>query len=148
MSRCIRGSGVRLEDIAYLNAHATSTPKGDEVELSAISTVFGGCERPPLMVSSVKGSLGHLLGAAGAVETAMTVLSLHHRLAPHTANLESPNPVPSHAQLIMSAPHPLPAGPIAVMSNSFGFGGTNASLLFGSPPPPGHVMPCGGGRGD
>ncbi|GMH37526.1 hypothetical protein BSKO_05399 [Bryopsis sp. KO-2023] len=135
MSRCIRGSGVRLEDITYLNAHATSTPKGDEVELNAISTVFGLADRPPLMVSSVKGSLGHLLGAAGAVETAMTVLSLHHGIAPHTVNLETPSPTPRHANLIMHTPHPTAEGPTAVMSNSFGFAGTNASLLLTTPPP-------------
>ena len=122
--------------ISYVNAHATSTPKGDEIEAHAISTVLTqGCtgdsdSKLPLHVSSTKGATGHLLGAAGAIEAAFTVLSLVHQIIPPTRNLKEPDsndgisfahamePIRTHGRLN------------AAMSNSFGFGGTNASLLF------------------
>lgn len=88
----------------------------------------------PLLVSSTKGATGHLLGAAGAVEAVITVLALVHRKAPPTLNLRSQKPKLLAGIIGHGAPKPLPNGPIAVMSNSFGFGGTNAALLFAAPP--------------
>lgn len=89
--------------------------------------------RPPLAVSSTKGATGHLLGAAGAVEAIFCLLALRSGMAPGTANLSAPDPT-LLAGLLAGAPAQLPEGPRAVLSNSFGFGGTNAALLFASPP--------------
>jgi len=136
MQRAIRQSGVSPDAFCYVNAHATSTPVGDDIEQRAIAGVFG--ERAEaadggLAVSSTKGATGHLLGAAGAAEAVFTVLALHHGVAPPTLNLHNPSPallgnlVPRHAQR-------LPDGPRAALSNSFGFGGTNAAIVFCSPP--------------
>ena len=87
-----------------------------------------------LAVSSTKGATGHLLGAAGAVEAVFTVLALANRFAPPTLNLVKQNPQTLANIVGPAAARPLPKGPIAVMSNSFGFGGTNAALLFTTPP--------------
>ncbi len=84
-------------------------------------------------MSSTKGAVGHLLGAAGAVESAFTVLALHHGLAPPTCNLEQPDP-PLLPLLVGPRALPLPPGPRAALCNSFGFGGTNAAVLFATPP--------------
>jgi 3-oxoacyl-[acyl-carrier-protein] synthase II len=133
MRRALHGSGVSPDSVAYINAHATSTPVGDEIEQAAILDVFGAERVQRVHVSSTKGATGHLLGAAGALEAVFSVLALHNRLAPATANLETPSPrlLP---RLVAGSPAELPAGPAAVMCNSFGFGGTNASILFASPP--------------
>jgi 3-oxoacyl-[acyl-carrier-protein] synthase II len=140
MQRALHGAGVPPSAVAYINAHATSTPVGDEIEQAAIQGVFGGGEAGggaarsvQVRVSSTKGATGHLLGAAGAVEAAFTVLALHHRTAPATCNLAAPEPqlLPG---LVRGAPARLPGGPLGVMCNSFGFGGTNASIVFASPP--------------
>lgn len=115
--------------VAYINAHATSTPLGDQIELSAIEAVFGAPAASGIAVSSTKGATGHLLGAAGAVESLFTVLALHHRVAPANVNLD--DPVQAPVQLVRGAGAPLPkAGVVAALCNSFGFGGTNASILF------------------
>lgn len=119
--------------IAYINAHATSTPLGDDIEQQAVLRVFGDAMANAIAVSSTKGATGHLLGAAGAIESIFTVLALHHRLAPANANLEQADPA-LLANLVQGAPAKLPEGPIAALCNSFGFGGTNASALFVSPP--------------
>lgn len=133
MTRALAGSGVPLQSVHYINAHATSTPMGDEIEQQAVLRVFGDDHVDRLAVSSTKGATGHLLGAAGAVEAAFTVLAVHKHLAPPTVNLEHPDPqlLPL---LVRNEALQLPPGPIAALCNSFGFGGTNASLLFASPP--------------
>lgn len=131
MHRALLGSGLSPADVAYINAHATSTPVGDEIEQEAICNVFGADGVKSIHVSSTKGATGHLLGAAGAVEAAFTILALHNRVAPATCNLEFPDPqlLPL---LVKGQPAQLPTGPIAAACNSFGFGGTNASVVFAS----------------
>ena len=186
MAAALAVAGVDIEDVIYINAHATSTVVGDARELQAIGSLFfpggggGDCDgvedeederaerqdgagmekgtttptptptpTPPLpaprttipttprtYVSSTKGATGHMLGAAGAVEAAFTVLTLHHRVAPPTAHLTAcggarkGTTVPASA-LVRGAPRELPAtGRLAALSNSFGFGGTNAALVF------------------
>jgi 3-oxoacyl-[acyl-carrier-protein] synthase II len=118
--------GIAPTDISYINAHGTSTKQGDIAETVAIKGVFGDHARR-LAVSSTKSMTGHLLGAAGAVEAAFAILAMQNNLLPPTINLEKPDPecdldyVPNQAR---SAPVK------AVISNSFGFGSTNATLLF------------------
>lgn len=92
--------------------------------------------RPPTAVSSTKGATGHLLGAAGAVEAIFSLLALDSRRAPATANLTSPDPPGLLAGLVAGGPAALPDGPAAVLCNSFGFGGTNAALVFATAPAP------------
>ncbi|KAI8472645.1 MAG: thiolase-like protein [Monoraphidium minutum] len=133
MSRALAGSGVPAAAVRYINAHATSTPVGDDIEQRAIMGLFGPALAARLAVSSTKGATGHLLGAAGAVEAAFTVLALRARAAPPTANLEAPDPA-LLPLLVRGAALPLGDGPLAALCNSFGFGGTNASLLFATPP--------------
>lgn len=133
MARALRGSGVPAAAVRYVNAHATSTPVGDEIEQAAIAGVFGEGPAARVAVSSTKGATGHLLGAAGAVEAAFTVLALRDRVAPPTANLERPEPALLPG-LVAGAAAPLGGGPIGALCNAFGFGGTNASLLFTTPP--------------
>ena len=118
--------GVELADIGYINAHGTSTKQGDIAETIAIKAVFGEHARR-LAISSTKSMTGHLLGAAGGVEAAFTIMALQEGILPPTINLEKPDPecdldyVPNQAR---------PAQLTAVLSNSFGFGGTNATLIF------------------
>jgi 3-oxoacyl-[acyl-carrier-protein] synthase II len=139
MRRALAVAGIAPSQIAYINAHATSTPIGDDVEQNAIASVFlNDKERNQYcpIVSSTKGAVGHLLGAAGAVEAAFTVLASYHRLAPPNCNLEVPDlellpglVVGKEAVELKDAERRP-----AVLSNSFGFGGTNASLVFGPRP--------------
>lgn len=133
MRRAMASAGVGPPDIAYVNAHATSTPIGDDVEQQAIAAVLGDSCSAEVAVSSTKGAVGHLLGAAGAVEAAFSVLALSTGWAPPTVNLSQPDPelLPG---LVKGAAVRLREGRGAVMTNSFGFGGTNASLVFGPPP--------------
>ncbi|MEU9093794.1 beta-ketoacyl-[acyl-carrier-protein] synthase family protein [Streptomyces sp. NPDC087901] len=119
----LRDAGLEAADIAHVNAHGTSTPLNDITEARLISRVLGG--RPA--VTSVKGVVGHSLGAAGAIEAAVTALSVEHRLVPPTANLESPDPAVD-IDLVAKAAREIPAG--AGVSNSFGFGGQNAVLVL------------------
>jgi 3-oxoacyl-[acyl-carrier-protein] synthase II len=128
--RCMRGAladaGLPPEAVDYLNAHATSTPAGDEVEAKALHTVFGAhVERLP--VSSTKGATGHLLGAAGALEALLCVLSLETGTLPPTINLDDPDPA---FLLDHVAGKPRARAAKVALSNSFGFGGVNAALLF------------------
>jgi 3-oxoacyl-[acyl-carrier-protein] synthase II len=119
---------ARLEpsDIDYINAHGTSTPLGDEIELRAVERLFGNATQK-LSMSSTKSSVGHLLGAAGAVEAVFSVLTLQDQIVPPTINLDNPS-VTTGIDLV---PHRAKKRPVsAVLSNSFGFGGTNASLVF------------------
>lgn len=130
MQRALRHSGMSLEDVRYINAHATSTPLGDAVEQKAIGMVFGEhVNDGNLSVSSTKGATGHLLGAAGAVEAVFTVLALHAGICPATTNLFETQHTDIRCLLKHGSGHILPPQS-AALCNSFGFGGTNASLLM------------------
>jgi len=128
--RCMRAAlgsaGLDSDAVDYINAHGTSTQAGDIAETSAIKTVFGDLARK-VMVSSTKSMVGHLLGAAGGVEAAFSVLALYHGVVPPTINLDNPDPECD----LDYVPHTAREADIRVaLSNSFGFGGTNASLVF------------------
>jgi 3-oxoacyl-[acyl-carrier-protein] synthase II len=126
MQACLKRGGVSTGDIDYINAHGTSTPLGDEIELGAVKRLFGQ-DAYNLTMSSTKSAIGHLLGAAGAVEAIFSILAMRDGVAPPTLNLEDP----SEGCDIDLAPLEARERPIKhALSNSFGFGGTNASLLF------------------
>jgi 3-oxoacyl-[acyl-carrier-protein] synthase II len=130
MSAALKRAGLSASDIDYVNAHGTSTPMGDEIELRAVERLLGNAAATTTM-SSTKSSIGHLLGAAGAVEAIFSILSLRDQIAPPTLNLDNP----SVETAIDLAPHVARKRKIHVaLSNSFGFGGTNASLIFREPP--------------
>jgi 3-oxoacyl-[acyl-carrier-protein] synthase II len=126
MINALRDAGMSPEEVQYINAHGTSTPAGDLAECRAVKKVFGTAV-DQLAVSSTKSMIGHLLGAAGAVEAIFTVLSIRDQVAPPTINLDDPedecdiNLVPHKAQEIYIN---------GALSNSFGFGGTNGSVVF------------------
>ena len=126
MAAALEDASLAPSDIRYLNAHATSTPLGDRAEATAITRVFGAHARD-VTVSSTKSMMGHLLGAAGAVEAGITVLSLRDQMAPPTINLEVPD---GDNGLNLLAGRAAPVSMAHAMTNSFGFGGTNASLVF------------------
>lgn len=126
MSAAIRRAGIDASDIDYINAHGTSTPLGDEIELGAVQRIVDGHE-DGLSMSSTKSSIGHLLGAAGAVEAIFSLLAIRDQVAPPTLNLDNPS-VETKIDLV-----PKQARERKIefaLSNSFGFGGTNASLLM------------------
>src|SRR6476660_1742300 len=126
MVAAVKRAGIEPADIDYINAHGTSTPMGDEIELAAIERLFGNAAGKVSM-SSTKSAIGHLLGAAGAVEAIFSALSIRDNLAPPTLNLDNP----SVATAIDLVPHKAHRRTIdTVLSNSFGFGGTNASLIL------------------
>ena len=126
----LKRSGLSASDIDYVNAHGTSTPLGDEIELRAVERLFGNATGK-LSMSSTKSSIGHLLGAAGAVEAIFCALAIRDQIAPPTLNLDNPS-VETEIDLV---PHQAKKRPIAAaLSNSFGFGGTNASLVLTAPP--------------
>ena len=115
----------------HVNAHATSTPQGDVAEATAIRAALGD-DADHVAVSATKSMTGHLLGAAGAVESIATVLALHHRVAPPTINLEDPDDE-IRLDVVSGEPRPLPGRrTIAALNNSFGFGGHNVALVFRS----------------
>ena len=126
MQNALRSAGMNPAQIGYINAHGTSTPLGDLAETLAVKSVFAD-HANQLLVSSNKSMIGHLLGAAGGVEAVATVLSLHHQVIPPTINLDEPDPdcdldyVPHEARNISVE---------SAVSNSFGFGGTNGTLVF------------------
>lgn len=127
MMAALRSAGLAASDIDYVNAHGTSTPVGDEIELQAVSRLVGN-QAGRVTMSSTKSSTGHLLGAAGAVEAIFCALAIRDQVAPPTLNLENP----SVASEIDLAPLKAVERRIDVaLSNSFGFGGTNASLILG-----------------
>jgi len=130
MAAAIEHAGVTPADIVHVNAHATSTPQGDVAEAGAIRSVLGDAA-DSVAVSGTKSMTGHLLGGAGAVESVAAVLAVHHRLAPVTANLED---LDDEVQLdvVTCEPRALRDGDIAVLNNSFGFGGHNVALVFRS----------------
>jgi len=126
MKAALKRANISPGDIDYINAHGTSTPLGDEIELGAVQRLIGNAAAG-LSMSSTKSSIGHLLGAAGAVEAIFSILAIRDQVAPPTINLDNPS-VETPIDLV-----PLQAKkrPISVaLSNSFGFGGTNASLVF------------------
>ena len=130
MRNAVRRAKLNLDDIDYINAHGTSTPLGDEIELGAVKRLFGD-HGDALTMSSTKSAIGHLLGAAGSVEAIFSILALKHQVAPPTLNLDNP----SEGCDIDLAAHEAKERPIRhALSNSFGFGGTNASLLFAAAP--------------
>jgi 3-oxoacyl-[acyl-carrier-protein] synthase II len=126
MRNTLADAGVEPSVVDYINAHGTSTPAGDRTESEAIETVFGDHARR-LAVSSTKSMMGHLLGAAGGVETAITALALHYGVAPPTTNYENPDPACS-LDYVPNRARPMQLN--YALTNSFGFGGTNASLLL------------------
>jgi 3-oxoacyl-[acyl-carrier-protein] synthase II len=126
MSMAMRKAGITAAQIDYVNAHGTSTPLGDEIELGAVQRLVGDAASS-ISMSSTKSSIGHLLGAAGAVEAIFSILAIRDQIAPPTLNLDNPS-VQTPIDLV---PHKARARKIdTVLSNSFGFGGTNASLIF------------------
>jgi 3-oxoacyl-[acyl-carrier-protein] synthase II len=126
MHAAIKRAGVSAAEIDYINAHGTSTPLGDELELGAVQRLVGNAAGRVTM-SSTKSSIGHLLGAAGAVEAIFSILAIRDNVAPPTLNLDNPS-VETPIDLV---PHQARKREIdTVLSNSFGFGGTNASLVF------------------
>jgi len=126
MSAAIRRAGISPTDIDYINAHGTSTPLGDEIELKAVERLVGNAAGN-IAMSSTKSSIGHLLGAAGAVEAIFCLLAMRDGVVPPTLNLDNP----SIATSIDLVPHTARQRSVeVVLSNSFGFGGTNASLIF------------------
>jgi len=126
MEMALKDAGMRPEDVDYINAHGTSTPLNDVVETRAIKTAFGD-QAYKLAISSTKSMTGHMLGGAGGIEAVFTALAIKHQIAPPTMNLENPSPecdldyVPNQARKMKIR---------AAMSNSFGFGGTNAVLIM------------------
>jgi 3-oxoacyl-[acyl-carrier-protein] synthase II len=126
MSNALRNAQMNPDDIDYINAHGTSTPLGDIAETVALKRCFGAHAKR-LAVSSTKSSTGHLLGAAGGVEAVFSVMAIKDQIAPPTINLTTPDPqcdldyVPNTARQMKIR---------SVMSNSFGFGGTNGTLVF------------------
>jgi 3-oxoacyl-[acyl-carrier-protein] synthase II len=126
MQAALADSGLSVSDIDYINAHGTSTPLGDEIELKAVERLFGNAAGD-LVMSSTKSAIGHLLGAAGAVEAVFSILAIRNGVCPPTLNLDNP----SVETPINLAPHkPVEKKVKAALSNSFGFGGTNASVVF------------------
>lgn len=126
MSMAMKRAGIEAGDIDYINAHGTSTPLGDEIELGAVQRLVGNAVGK-ISMSSTKSCIGHLLGAAGAVEAIFSILAIRDKTAPPTINLDNPS-VETPIDLV---PHKARQRDIDVaLSNSFGFGGTNASLIF------------------
>jgi len=126
MEMALKRSGLGVGDIDYINAHGTSTPVGDEIELGAVQRLFGNSIET-MSMSSTKSSIGHLLGAAGAVEAIFTILAMRDNIAPPTINLDNPS-IETDMDLVPNTPRKKEIN--AILTNSFGFGGTNASLIM------------------
>lgn len=130
----LRQAGISPAQVQHVNAHATSTQVGDAAELAAFRTVFGMPEESAdhlakgPAISSTKSATGHLLGAAGAVEAIFTVMALRHQVAPPTLNLHEPDPLSKGMDLVQL--HSRPVEMEYALSNGFGFGGVNASVVF------------------
>ncbi|MDQ3080233.1 MAG: beta-ketoacyl-ACP synthase II [Pseudomonadota bacterium] len=127
MQMAMKKSGLDLGDIDYINAHGTSTPLGDELELGAVRRLFGN-HTATMSMSSTKSAIGHLLGGAGAVESIFCILAIRDQIVPPTLNLDNPSEGTAGVDLV---PHTAKKRRVkAVLNNSFGFGGTNASLVI------------------
>ena len=126
MKAAIKDAGIQPSDIDYINAHGTSTPLGDEIELGAVERLLGNAAAKATM-SSTKSATGHLLGAAGAIEAAFSCLAIRDQIAPPTINLDNPS-VETPIDLVAHKAKPMEIN--VALSNSFGFGGTNASVIF------------------
>jgi len=126
----LEDSGVNLSEVVHLNAHATSTPAGDIAEAHALAAALGD-DISHVAVSATKSMTGHLLGGAGAIESIFCILALHHRMAPPTINIENLDDAVT-LDVVRDKPRALPAGPIAAINDSFGFGGHNVVLIFKS----------------
>lgn len=126
MQAALEQAGLSASDIQHLNAHATSTPVGDRGEIAAIKNLFG--RNKGVAVTSTKSATGHLLGAAGGVEAIFSILALRDQIAPATLNLENPDPAAEEVDIVHGTPRKMAIE--HVLSNGFGFGGVNASLLF------------------
>ena len=126
MQNALKKAGLAPDDIDYINAHGTSTPLGDEIELGAVRRLFGSA-MDNVSMSSTKSAIGHLLGGAGAVETIFCLLALRDQIAPPTINLENPSDGCQGVDLVPNEAKPRKIR--AALNNSFGFGGTNASLV-------------------
>lgn len=127
MTMALKRAGMNAEDIDYINAHGTSTPVGDMIELGAVRRLFAD-KAPNLSMSSTKSAIGHLLGAAGAVEAIFSVKAITDQVVPPTLNLETPDEGTAGMDLVPKVAKQRKVR--AALSNSFGFGGTNASLIF------------------
>jgi len=127
MSMAMKRAGISPDEVDYVNAHGTSTPLGDEIELGAIKRVFGSAVSR-MSMSSTKSSIGHLLGAAGAVEAIFSILAMRDNIVPPTLNLENPCATAEGVDLVPGKAKEREVR--AVLSNSFGFGGTNATLVM------------------
>ncbi len=130
MRAALKRAQFNPEDIDYINAHGTSTPRGDEIELRAVKRVFGDWAYK-LSMSSTKSAIGHLLGAAGSVEAIFSILAIRDQVVPPTLNLDDPS---EGCDIDLVAKQAKSRKVRAALSNSFGFGGTNASLIFVGPP--------------
>lgn len=126
MTAALKDAGINPNEVQYINAHGTSTPAGDELEIMGIKRTFGD-HAYKLAVSSTKSMTGHLLGAAGAVEAIFSILALRDQVAPPTVNLDNPS---DNCDLNLVPYTPQPMDMTYAMSNSFGFGGTNGTLIF------------------
>jgi 3-oxoacyl-[acyl-carrier-protein] synthase II len=127
MQAALRSAGMSADQVDYVNAHGTSTPLGDEIELGAVKRLFGA-HAEKITMSSTKSSIGHLLGAAGSVEAIFSALAIRDQVAPPTLNLENPSEACRGVDLAPLRAKERKIG--AALSNSFGFGGTNASLIL------------------
>jgi 3-oxoacyl-[acyl-carrier-protein] synthase II len=127
MQVAMKRSGLDLEDIDYINAHGTSTPMGDELELNAVRKLFGN-HIGGLSMSSTKSAIGHLLGGAGAVEAIFCILAMRDQVVPPTLNLDNPSEGTAGVDLVPKQAKERKVK--AILNNSFGFGGTNASLIM------------------
>lgn len=130
MKMALEDADMQPSDIGYVNAHGTSTPMGDEIEVKAVERMFGGSAENMAM-SSTKSATGHLLGAAGAIEAVFSILAVRDQIVPPTLNLENQS-VETRLDLVPLKAKKLPLK--AALSNSFGFGGTNASIIFAAAP--------------
>jgi 3-oxoacyl-[acyl-carrier-protein] synthase II len=131
MKLALADAKLNPEDIDYVNAHGTSTPMGDVGELIAIQKVFGEHARDGLAVSSTKSMTGHLLGAAGGLEPVLCALAIRDGLLPPTINLDNPDEVGAGMNLVPNTAQERPVR--ALINNSFGFGGTNCTLVLKAP---------------
>ena len=125
MMAAMKDAGMTANDIDYINAHGTSTPLGDVGELAAVRSLFDGTE---VSMSSTKSTTGHMLGAAGAAEAIFSVLAIRDQIAPPTINLENPVPEAEGFDLVPNKAKPREIR--GALSNSFGFGGTNSTLII------------------